>query len=176
MDAGRLEAIFDIEVNEGYRLVNGSIERGYHNGAHSRIGGWLGTGSSPRDPLFYLLHANVDRAWAQWQERFGRFDPKSEASYSAQGSYPGSTEADRLRKGSYAEDEMWPWGANGGDQGTSDPFDDWPPFSYGFPSPEGESPPTPGEMVDYLDVSGIGGAHSACYDDMGFVPSGEAGG
>ena len=52
----------------------GALEFSYHNGAHSVISGWLATGSSPRDPLFYLLHANVDRAWALWQDQHKAFD------------------------------------------------------------------------------------------------------
>lgn len=42
---------------------------GLHNATHN----WFGTGSlmrtqsSPNDPAFWLLHANVDRLWAQWQ-------------------------------------------------------------------------------------------------------------
>lgn len=54
-----------------------------HNRAHTYIGGVIGrtpsgasalgtmaaVPASPNDPLFFLLHANVDRLWALWQEK-----------------------------------------------------------------------------------------------------------
>jgi hypothetical protein len=44
-----------------------------HNEAHVNIGGDGGTMSdimiSTEDPVFFLLHSNVDRLWATWQAR-----------------------------------------------------------------------------------------------------------
>jgi hypothetical protein len=66
--------------------VRRRIEVGpYHNGAHSDVGGaasivcppahplcrntLLNNDTAARDPFFFLLHANVDRLWADWQRR-----------------------------------------------------------------------------------------------------------
>jgi tyrosinase len=170
LPADRLANLFSVGFNSEYGGLNGSIEDNYHNGAHSRIGGWLATAASPRDPLFFLLHANVDRAWAEWQSRFDRFDSKKASSYSAQGSYPGPTAPGRFPKASYRDDQMWPWNGSGGNQGTPDPLDDWPGFAY--PMPPGISStlgaPTPGLTVDYLDTAGAGLGLGVCYDDIGF--------
>jgi hypothetical protein len=38
-----------------------------HNRIHVWVGGDMGPGTSPNDPVFYLNHCNVDRLWAIWQ-------------------------------------------------------------------------------------------------------------
>lgn len=38
-----------------------------HNVVHVWIGGDMGPGTSPNDPVFFLHHCNVDRIWALWQ-------------------------------------------------------------------------------------------------------------
>ncbi|NUT33518.1 MAG: tyrosinase family protein [Hamadaea sp.] len=43
-----------------------------HNRVHVWVGGDMGPGSSPNDPLFYLNHCNVDRLWEGWLARTGR--------------------------------------------------------------------------------------------------------
>lgn len=162
-------------INNTYYHVNGGIELQYHNRAHSYIGGWLMRSYSPEDPLFYLLHANVDRAWAQWQqlEPAVRFDPSNRDAYHAQGQYPGLGDMNgRFRKGSYANDEMWPWAADSGNPQDGDELDDWPDLRFDMPigpSVGGSSSrPTPGDMIDYLDKRGVGGAIGVCYDSIGF--------
>ena len=142
-----------------YIKAGGEIELNYHNQVHRHIGGWLMSRDSPADPLFFLLHANVDRGFAHWQERHDAWDTTgSEAgSYHAIGSYPGSG-ADYL-EGSYALDKMWPW-INTGRSGII------------FVMPDGltgpASVPTPASQIDYLNLSGVGIASGACYDDIGF--------
>ncbi len=174
--ANRLDLIFNNAANpdnSNYSWINPILEGAYHNFAHGFINGWLNTGSSPRDPLFFLLHANVDRVWAHLQARLNLTDPTDINAYSAPGTYEQALAGALLfRKGSYAEDAMWPWTNSGGDQGTPDPFDDWPSVAYPLPNAPGAGgpalPPTPAEMVDYLDVAGQGDAHGACYDDIDF--------
>ena len=39
-----------------------------HNRVHVWIGGDMGPGTSPNDPVFFLNHCNVDRIWSQWQQ------------------------------------------------------------------------------------------------------------
>lgn len=157
-----------IALNNAYSGMNGAIESRYHNTAHSTIGGWLTTGTSPRDPLFFLLHANADRAWAMWQTRYRKFDDTGTdaTSYHAVGTYPGTAVSPRFRKGSYARDGMWPWADNF--DNASDPLDDWP--SSRFTMPAGLGPPlqqpTPADVVDALDADGDGRDLAFCYDDV----------
>ncbi|MEU9701540.1 tyrosinase family protein [Streptomyces sp. NPDC047981] len=51
---------------EGWRGVN------LHNRVHVWVGGQMGTGVSPNDPVFWMHHAFVDKLWADWQARHPR--------------------------------------------------------------------------------------------------------
>lgn len=44
---------------------------GMHNWVHGYIGGDMITMASANDPIFFLLHANMDRLWWQWQQQRG---------------------------------------------------------------------------------------------------------
>ncbi len=44
----------------------GILEGNAHNMVHNDIGGWMPSASSPRDPIFFMHHANIDRIWALW--------------------------------------------------------------------------------------------------------------
>lgn len=50
----------------------GAFGPGLHNRVHVWVGGDMGPGTSPNDPVFYLNHCNVDRIWEAWMERNGR--------------------------------------------------------------------------------------------------------
>ncbi|MDH3650086.1 MAG: tyrosinase family protein [Saprospiraceae bacterium] len=43
-----------------------------HNRVHVWVGGDMGPGTSPNDPVFYLNHCNVDRIWEAWMVANGR--------------------------------------------------------------------------------------------------------
>jgi tyrosinase len=87
-------AYADFEVMEGNP----------HGSAHVSFGGFISSiGTAARDPLFFLLHCNVDRLWAKWQHDFGRFDPADAASFD-DGGAPGSNPI-----GHNLDDTMWPW-------------------------------------------------------------------
>jgi tyrosinase len=43
-----------------------------HNRVHVWVGGDMGPGTSPNDPIFFLNHCNVDRIWEGWMRRRGR--------------------------------------------------------------------------------------------------------
>lgn len=43
-----------------------------HNLVHVWVGGDMGPGTSPNDPVFFLNHCNVDRIWEAWQADRGR--------------------------------------------------------------------------------------------------------
>jgi tyrosinase len=159
-------------VSEEYRPTTDSFELNYHNNAHAAVLGWLGGADSPSDPLFFLLHANVDRGWAHWQAAYHRFASTGSdvGSYAPTGQYPGTATNPRFRKGLYALDEMWPWGKPAD---PSDAMARWLPYSFVFPAAEGlpltpNAPPVPAKMVDYLGVSALESAHGVCYDDIGF--------
>ena len=45
---------------------------------------------NPNDPVFWLLHANIDRLWAQWEESHPQRFPASAAGWTPRS-------------------KMWPW-------------------------------------------------------------------
>jgi tyrosinase len=42
---------------------------------HNAVGGTMSSASSPKDPIFFLHHANIDRLWAEWQTTHGTAQP-----------------------------------------------------------------------------------------------------
>lgn len=82
----------------GYPMVSTAIEATpNHNCAHGFIGGFApgpmgqisSITTSAQDPFFFMLHANVDRQWANWQREGAdpdRLDPV--AVYGADSSHP----------------------------------------------------------------------------------------
>lgn len=48
--------------SNGFRQFEGP-----HGGPHVQIGGNMGNGKSPADPIFWMHHAGVDRLWYEWQ-------------------------------------------------------------------------------------------------------------
>lgn len=59
----------DFESFMGSGDASGQVEFGPHNGVHVAVGETMGTFRSPLDPIFWLHHCNVDRLWAEWQEK-----------------------------------------------------------------------------------------------------------
>nr|MDQ3641929.1 tyrosinase family protein [Actinomycetota bacterium] len=77
------------------------MEGNPHGQAHNSFSGQiLSPATSPRDPLFFLLHGNVDRLWAKWQWIHRRTDPAELRSFAA---------ANPDRVGHRLGDTMWPW-------------------------------------------------------------------
>nr|WP_217343821.1 tyrosinase family protein [Noviherbaspirillum sp. L7-7A]MBV0877907.1 tyrosinase family protein [Noviherbaspirillum sp. L7-7A] len=58
-----------------------SIESKPHNPVHNLIGGEMANMTSPRDPIFYLHHANIDRLWYAWVLSGGKKVPSLTDSY-----------------------------------------------------------------------------------------------
>ena len=79
---------------------------GPHGAAHVWVGGFVGNAAiAPRDPVFWLIHANVDRLWSEWINN--------------QSSTPGFQPFLPLTGGPTGHnlnDRMWPW------NGTTSPF------------------------------------------------------
>jgi tyrosinase len=64
---------------EGFNHPSGEAE--LHNRVHLWIAGSMAIDYSPNDPVFWMLHANIDRLWAQWQAANpdDQYDPESGA-------------------------------------------------------------------------------------------------
>ncbi|MCW2967412.1 MAG: putative tyrosinase, partial [Solirubrobacteraceae bacterium] len=79
---------------EGWGRPDSVDERGAHNQVHLWVGGeWqtsagrteIGTisgAASPNDPVFWLIHSNIERLWQQWEQVHGdQYEPESGAAY-----------------------------------------------------------------------------------------------
>ena len=128
-----------------------TMEGNPHGYAHTSFGGSIqDPATAPKDPLFFLLHCNVDRLWAKWQRQNSRFDPAVAASFD---SNPASAPGHKL------PDTMWPW--NGVTGGTR------PPTAPGGPMAKSPCVAAPGlhpRVEDCLDYHGV--IHAA--SNMGF--------
>lgn len=161
---GLVDGAVVAQFDASYLFLRSQLESRFHDRVHSHTGGWLGGPSSPADPLFFLLHANVDRTWSHWQAKHSRFDASDEFSYSAQGAYPGvGPDQNVFPQGVYARDAMWPWSIS---------VDDHRP-AVTHPMPRGSSPDqptavTPAGQIDYMGMLG-GPDLGYCYDDIDYV-------
>lgn len=135
-----------------------SMEGNPHGSAHVSFGGFISSiGTAARDPLFFLLHCNVDRLWAKWQRVNGRFDPSLAASYDSTPSPVGHN----------LPDTMWPW--NGITGGTRPPT---APGGAMAPSPSATAPGPQPRVRDSLDYQGTVNLISRLgfdYDDVQFA-------
>jgi tyrosinase len=135
------------------------MEGNPHGSAHTSFGGSIASiGTAARDPLFFLLHCNVDRLWAKWQRQNNRFDPAQAAAFVGSGSNP---------IGHNLPDTMWPWnGITGGSR---------PPTAPGGTMASSLCASAPGlrpRVRDSLDFQGNVTASARLgfdYDDVPFV-------
>lgn len=135
-----------------------TLEGNPHGSAHTSFGGSISAiGTAAKDPLFFLLHCNVDRLWAKWQRQNGRFDPAVAASY--QGS-PNN------RIGHNLPDTMWPW--NGV---TTPPRPNTAPGGPLASSPAATAPGPQPRVRDTLDYRGTINAVSRLGFDYDDVPA-----
>jgi len=148
-----------IGVSNQYDVFNNTLESGSHNRAHALSAGplgWIGTiPTAVRDPLFFLLHSNVDRLWAKWQWVNGRFNTNSVSTFSPQGTFPDSTLAD-FHIGHYLDDTAWPWNEETGNgRGLGDrPFEapgGMLESAYGYEDAPPLSP-TIRDLIDYQSI------------------------
>lgn len=128
-----------------------------HGSAHMSHGsGWITNSTkAPRDPIFFLLHCNVDRLWAKWQWATRIHDPADPDSYAAGAFAPGHN----------ALDVMWPW------CGPLDPPRPTTAPGGGLASspmtPAPATSPAVREMIDYLGTASAA-HHAFAYDDVPF--------
>jgi len=138
------------------------MESNPHGLAHTSFGGSISSiGTAARDPLFFLLHANVDRLWAKWQRQFSRFDPTQSSSFDSNAANGGN------RVGHNLPDSMWPWnGVTGAPRPPTAP-------GGGLASSPCVNVPGPQPFVhDALDYQGAIAATSRLgfdYDDVPFA-------
>ena len=152
-----------------YSDFRNNMEADPHGAAHRSFEGQIGAiGRAPADPLFFMLHTNIDRLWAKWQwiTSGNRYDPADSNAYNRQGSGNprlGSHEG----IGNYTLDTMWPWN---GELGRPRP-----PVAPGGPYPA--SPLTvsaPGDtpqvrsMIDFQGQRTRASELGFAYDDVPF--------
>lgn len=102
------------------------------------------------DPLFFMLHANVDRLWAKWQWVKHRQNPSDRDAYDPQPRHD-------------LADTLWPWDGIWGSPR--------PPSAPGGPFPDSTLTPLPGKkprVEDTFDHLGVFGGSSLgfAYDDV----------
>jgi tyrosinase len=136
-----------------------TMEGNPHGRAHTSWGGMIQDAhTAPRDPLFFLLHCNVDRLWAKWQRQNHRFDPALASSFENVSTNP---------VGHRLNDSMWPW------NGVTTP--PRPPFAPGgmlAPSPSAGAPGPQPLVRGCIDFQGSVAAASRMgfdYDDTAFA-------
>lgn len=147
-----------------YRTLEGDP----HGSAHVSFRGLISNvATAARDPLFFLLHANVDRLWAKWQWLMSRFDRTRPDTYPFLGRAgdPGST-----RVGHNLLDTMWPWNQVTG----TGAFNDRPPTAPGGNLPASRIvnfpglTPMVGDMIDYQGILNSNTRLGFDYDDVPF--------
>jgi tyrosinase len=146
-----------------YGSLRPVFELNPHGRAHTSFFGVISRiGTAARDPLFFLLHCNVDRLWAKWQWFQHRFDAASTSTYPFLGSAddPGAT-----RVGHNLQDTMWPWNnVTGGLRPDTAPRT---PLKASSLTPAPPDAPKVGDMIDFQGrSSGVGLGFD--YDDVPF--------
>jgi tyrosinase len=140
------------------------MEANPHGAAHVSFTGFIRSiGTAARDPLFFMLHANVDRLWAKWQWFHRRFDANDPASYNFPGraGQPGAT-----RVGHNLDDSMWPW-----NQVTTPPRPPTAPgggFATALTTNAPGNAPLVRSMIDYQGVRSPAARLGFDYDDVPF--------
>ncbi len=101
--------IFSVFSRRATFLDPGGIEGDPHGSAHVSFGGEISSiGTAPADPLFFMLHCNVDRLWAKWQWVNELFEPINPDAYPNQGAGD-PTNNSEIGIGNFTGDTMWPW-------------------------------------------------------------------
>jgi tyrosinase len=141
-----------------------AMEGDPHGRAHSSFQGYIhDVPTAPRDPLFFLLHCNVDRIWALWQWFNSRFDGTKADTYFYRGTAGG---AGATLKGHNLHDTMWPWdGDTHPPRPTNAPRT---PFRAAPAAPGPGTMPTVGDMIDYQGFLNQGTYLGYGYDELPF--------
>jgi len=148
-----------LALSSSYGPFRSSMEINPHGWAHTSFddGAIISINTAARDPLFFLLHANVDRLWAKWQRQFIRFLTTQ----------PDTYDNSSTRAGHRLADTMWPW--NGITGGTR------PPTAPGGTLAGSNTVSAPGPQPFVRDMFDYQGGFSATarlgfdYDDVRFA-------
>jgi len=128
-----------------FRKMEGSP----HGAAHLSFDGYIDSiPTAAKDPLFFMLHCNVDRLWALWQWTRRRTDPGDTEVYLGQN-----------RDGRRLDDTTWPW--NGV---ITAPRPDFAPRGALAASPTSTAPGTTPTIRSVIDYQG----HSNPLAQIGF--------
>ena len=128
------EDVWDQEGKRKRGKIPGYVFSKPHGSGHMSFRGQISViATAPEDPVFFMLHSNVDRLWAVWQNHWDRFDPQDGNSYSPQGLSPNRTAG----FGAYSKETQWPW--NGDEQSPRPQDEDGQPPRV-KPAPYGEYP------------------------------------
>ncbi|MFL5919369.1 MAG: tyrosinase family protein [Gaiellaceae bacterium] len=141
-----------------YGNLRQPMEINPHGSAHVSFSGLISSiGTAARDPLFFLLHCNVDRLWAKWQWVRKRTSASEALAFAP---------ASPNRIGHRLPDTMWPWnGVTGAPRPATAPGGTLAPSrSTTAPGPM----PIVGAMLDYQAVA-PGPPLAFAYDDVPFV-------
>ncbi len=131
--------------------------------------------ASVKDPLFFLLHTNVDRVWAQWQRAYNQYDPNTITAYDKPGLFPTAAPFGADLISEYADETMWPWNGKIGPGSTGSTLDVRPTVAPIGILPETEgfrfSPLTQPQvkaLIDYRSnrsFTSVNAGFNFCYDD-----------
>ena len=132
------------------------MEGNPHGSAHMSFDGPIDNITiAVADPLFFMLHANVDRLWAKWQWVKHHENPNDPDAYDP-------NDPQHRHK---LTDTLWPWDGIAGAPR--------PPTAPGGPFPDSATTPLPGKkprVEDTLDHLGVynGSSLGFAYDDVPF--------
>jgi tyrosinase len=153
----------------GKRFANFTrMENNPHGAAHISFTGFIDTiDTAVRDPLFFLLHCNVDRLWAKWQlPPDSRINANAADPAERDATYPTAP----TRIGHNLNDTMWPWnGVTGsGAPGERPPSAPGGALS-GTPAAVAQVPvPRVLDMIDFQGVINLASQLGFGYDDVPF--------
>ncbi|MEA2125764.1 MAG: tyrosinase, partial [Solirubrobacteraceae bacterium] len=144
------------------------FESNPHGQAHTSFFGFLrDLEMAARDPLFYLLHCNVDRLWAKWQWINQRMQPSGAANFGFEDNGTAVPEGQRP-PGHNLADEMWPW--NNVKTAPRPPFAPRHPFPGGVGVSAPAAKPKVRMMIDYQGIHDPAARLGFDYDDVPFQP------
>lgn len=169
----RLTGAIAVNNSEQQTLGLGSIfsqfstmEIDPHGMAHVSFTGQISNiGTSPADPLFFMLHCNVDRLWAKWQWVNNHFDELNNNTYPNIGNGNPSRGGEN-GIGNFTKDTMWPWnGVNVRPRPSTAPGGGMP--NSAVISKPGKTPQV-GNMLDFHGANSLTNNLGFAYDDVPF--------
>ncbi len=156
-------------LNQGFYLnaantggFNRRAELFVHNTMHTFVGGSMNFMTSPNDPVFWLLHAGVDRLWSSWQVAVA--DTGATGRLTGNAAYAATGVGTPYGHGRF--DAMWPW-----DNGQSRVAAD---LAALLPNLPGVSPTDPGVLAGQFLMASAPSDLSTDYTGNMYNPWGHA--